>query len=104
MENVIKECQEEAGMDVALASTARPVGAVSYRTVSATGLKPDVLFVYDIQLPPSFQPVPQDGEVRATVTILIRMQWRSGDHGGDHTYYCCRCSKLFAHSGMFMAA
>jgi len=64
-DNVAKECQEEAGIDAALAATARPVGAVSYTQITATGYKPDVLFVYDIQLPVDFQPVPQDGEVES---------------------------------------
>jgi hypothetical protein len=43
------------------------VGAVALllHTVSDTGLKPDVLFVFDLQLPASFQPKPQDGEVHA---------------------------------------
>ena len=54
-----KECGEEAGIPPDLAATARPVGAVSYLTVSATGYKPDVLFCYDIQLPPDFVPTPQ---------------------------------------------
>ncbi|KAG2452320.1 hypothetical protein HYH02_003344 [Chlamydomonas schloesseri] len=63
-ENVEKECGEEAGIPPALAATARPVGAVSYLTISATGYKPDVLFCYDIELPPDFTPTPQDGEVQ----------------------------------------
>ncbi|PNH06646.1 Nudix hydrolase 24, chloroplastic [Tetrabaena socialis] len=62
-ENVEKECGEEAGIPPQLAATARPVGAVSYLTISATGYKPDVLFCYDLELPPDFVPTPQDGEV-----------------------------------------
>ncbi|KAJ9508197.1 hypothetical protein QJQ45_021551 [Haematococcus lacustris] len=62
-ENVVKECWEEAGVAAHLADAARPVGVVSYRTVSATGLKPDVLFVYDLELPEDFAPQAQDGEV-----------------------------------------
>ena len=46
-----------------LASTAVPAGCVSYMNVSAVGLKPDVLFVYDINLPETFVPTPLDGEV-----------------------------------------
>jgi hypothetical protein len=33
--------------------------------VSSVGLKPDVLFTFDIQLPRDFVPKPQDGEVGA---------------------------------------
>lgn len=35
--NVVKECGEEAGVGESLASTALPVGAVSYLTISNTG-------------------------------------------------------------------
>ncbi|EFJ50265.1 hypothetical protein VOLCADRAFT_58621 [Volvox carteri f. nagariensis] len=62
-ENVLKECAEEAGIPAELAATARPVGAVSYLTIAANGYKPDVLFCYDLELPPDFVPMPQDGEV-----------------------------------------
>ena len=68
--NVVKECGEEAGVpaDVARAC-ARAAGAVSYASIlPATGATPpcvkrDVLFVYDLRLPPDFVPVPSDGEV-----------------------------------------
>lgn len=70
---MVKECGEEASIPEALARTARPVGAVSYTTVSDLGLKPDVLFCYDLCLPAGFVPKPLDGEVRAA--------W-CGDDGG----------------------
>ncbi len=60
-ENVEKECGEEAGIPPALAARARPVGAVSYLTISASGYKPDVLFCYDLELPHDFVPTPQVG-------------------------------------------
>jgi hypothetical protein len=41
------------------------VGVVSYVGLQEGGLKPDVLFCYDLELPPDFVPVPQDGEVEA---------------------------------------
>ncbi|KAG1674420.1 hypothetical protein FOA52_012947 [Chlamydomonas sp. UWO 241] len=63
MDNVVKECQEEASMPAELARSATPVGCVSYMTISSVGLKPDVLFVFDLKLPESFVPAPQDGEV-----------------------------------------
>lgn len=61
LDNVLKECAEEAGIPRELAVTARPVGAVSYLTIAANGYKPDVLFCYDIELPPDFVPTPQVG-------------------------------------------
>lgn len=73
LENVIKECEEEAGIPKHLAERARPAGAVSYEYLvtesdvlwgGATGLKRDCLFVYDLQLPESFVPENKDGEVQ----------------------------------------
>eukprot|EP00882_Tetradesmus_deserticola_P007136 GHRQ01007512.1.p1 GENE.GHRQ01007512.1~~GHRQ01007512.1.p1 ORF type:complete len:265 (+),score=140.71 GHRQ01007512.1:2-796(+) len=61
--NVVKECWEEAGVPQQLAAAAAPVGFVSYVSISEEGLKPDVLFCYDLQLPEDFVPQPQDGEV-----------------------------------------
>ncbi|MEX0693631.1 MAG: DUF4743 domain-containing protein [Rhodospirillales bacterium] len=63
--NLLKECGEEAGMPVALAQTAVPIGTVSYLTERAEGLRHDVLFNYDIELPADFEPTPTDGEVDA---------------------------------------
>jgi 8-oxo-dGTP pyrophosphatase MutT (NUDIX family) len=62
-ETLIKEAEEEAGMPVALAETARPAGVVRYRTEREEGLRNDILFVFDIDLPPDFMPVCRDGEI-----------------------------------------
>lgn len=62
-QTMIKEAEEEAGIDKRLADSARPVGAISYRTERSEGLRRDVLFVYDIELPAGFVPVNQDGEI-----------------------------------------
>lgn len=64
-DNLIKECAEEAGMSVDLAKTAVPVGSISYLTERPDGLRHDVLFNYDIELPRDFEPTPTDGEVDA---------------------------------------
>ncbi len=61
--NVEKECGEEAGIPPALAARARPAGVVSYTALQEAGPKRDVLFVYDLELPAAFTPVPTDGEV-----------------------------------------
>lgn len=62
-ENLEKECHEEASIPPELARTALPVGVVTYCTDSARGLKPDVLYCYDLELPEDFQPLCRDGEV-----------------------------------------
>ncbi len=63
MENVIKECREEAGIAQDLASLAKPVGTISYVTERAEGLRHDVLFNYDLLVPADFTPINEDGEV-----------------------------------------
>jgi len=63
LENVIKEAGEEAGVPEDIARTARPVGAISYVHEAEDGLKPDVMFVFDLELPADFAPVNKDGEI-----------------------------------------
>lgn len=62
-ENVVKEAGEEAGVPPDLAQGAAPVGAISYCCESADGLKPDVMFCYDLELPADFIPRNSDGEI-----------------------------------------
>jgi len=66
MENVIKECIEEAGVPEDLTrSGIKPGGAISYEThvTEYDYIARVVLFCYDLWLPDTFQPVPVDGEV-----------------------------------------
>ena len=58
-DNVIKECEEEASIPAQLAQKAKPVGAISFHALYANGLKRDVLFCYDLQLPADFEPKPE---------------------------------------------
>ena len=62
-ENVIKEAGEEASVPPELAARAVAVGAITYCQETATGLKPDVLFNYDLELPADFTPRNADGEI-----------------------------------------
>jgi 8-oxo-dGTP pyrophosphatase MutT (NUDIX family) len=62
-ENLIKESAEEAGLPAELACRAAPVGAISYLMENHAGLKPDTLFVYDLELAEDVIPVNSDGEV-----------------------------------------
>jgi Domain of unknown function (DUF4743) len=62
-ENVVKEAWEEAAVPAGLAARARPVGAISYCQETGHGLKPDVMFNYDLELPADFVPANTDGEV-----------------------------------------
>lgn len=66
LDNVLKECMEEAGIpeDVTRAGI-QAAGAISYRghVSSKNVVTRAVLFNYDLVLPSSFQPIPTDGEV-----------------------------------------
>lgn len=63
VENLVKECAEEASIPPEIAQKAKPVGSISYRYLENNCVKPDVMFVFDLELPPEFIPVNTDGEV-----------------------------------------
>ena len=63
LDNVVKECGEEASIPEDLARQARPIGIVTYCLEHRDGLKPDVLFNFDLELPPDFTPKPNDDEI-----------------------------------------
>jgi isopentenyldiphosphate isomerase len=62
-ETLIKECGEEASLPESLARKAGPVGAVAYRMEVEYGMRDDVLFCYDLETPPDFEPKINDGEL-----------------------------------------
>ncbi len=64
-ENLAKECWEEAAIPADLAVRAVSVGMISYRADSPRGFKPDVMYCYDLELPPDFTPYCTDGEVES---------------------------------------
>lgn len=64
-ENLRKECREEANISGTVADLAVPVSAVTYCRDSDRGLKPDVMYCYDLELPPDFEPRCTDGEVES---------------------------------------
>ncbi len=61
--NLIKECGEEAGIPPDIAARATFASAISYCKQVREGLKPDVQFVCDLELPSNFEPQTVDGEV-----------------------------------------
>ncbi|MGY0399318.1 MAG: DUF4743 domain-containing protein [Ostreibacterium sp.] len=64
-ENMIKECEEEASIPQYLAEKAIPVSVISYRYDLPIGMRPDVIFNYDLQLPMDFAPSVNDDEVES---------------------------------------
>lgn len=62
-ETLAKEAEEEASLPAGLAARARPVGRVSYVMREETGMRRDILHLYDLDLPADFVPQPNDDEV-----------------------------------------
>lgn len=62
-DNLLKEAREEADLPPELARQARPVGIIHYVMEKKSGLKPDYLFTYDLELDEDFTPRNTDGEV-----------------------------------------
>jgi hypothetical protein len=60
---LLKEGEEEASIPPSITSHAVPCGAVSYRMETELGIRDDVLFVYDLEMPADFVPKNQDGEI-----------------------------------------
>ncbi len=63
LENVVKECAEEAGVPAELARNAMFVCELDYCCETGSGLKPDTILVFDLWLPDDFVPYNTDGEV-----------------------------------------
>ena len=62
-ETLLKEAEEEAAIPASITKRAIPVGAVSYRMETELGIRDDVLFVYDLEMPADFVPNNRDGEI-----------------------------------------
>ena len=81
-ETLVKEAQEEADIPALLAGRAMPVGAISYRMETELGMRHDVLFLYDLEIPADFTPRNTDGEIASfmlmpAAEVLERV--RAGD-------------------------
>ena len=64
-ETLIKEGEEEASLPPKLTAQARQVARFTYNMERAEGLRRDVIYAYDLDLPESFIPNPADGEVES---------------------------------------
>ena len=62
-ETLLKEGEEEASLPRRLTSRAVPAGAVSYRMENELGIRDNVLFVFDLEIPADFVPKNEDGEI-----------------------------------------
>jgi 8-oxo-dGTP pyrophosphatase MutT (NUDIX family) len=86
IENLVKECGEEAGLPPDLARRAVPVGIISYVMANepdiGDGLSRHVLHCFDLELPDDFRPTAVDGEIAefrlmpvSEVAAIIESDW-----------------------------
>lgn len=87
-ENVVKEAGEEAGVPARLAEAAVPVGAITYTMENDLGLKPDMMFCWDLELPADFQPVNTDGEVAEFRLLPAERVMEIVDTSDDFKFNC----------------
>ncbi len=70
-ENLLKECREEAGIPADIAERARAVSITTLLVEAAEGLRVGQQFNFDLELPASFQPKTEDGEVASFELISV---------------------------------
>ena len=58
-----KEAEEEAGVTAELVARATAAGGLTYRMETKIGIRDDVMFVYDLEVPDDFTPSNGDGEI-----------------------------------------
>jgi hypothetical protein len=76
---LVKEADEEASIPAELIAHAVPVGAMTYRMESEHGIRDDVMFLYDLEVPADFTPRNRDGEIvrfelMPAATVLERIR------------------------------
>jgi 8-oxo-dGTP pyrophosphatase MutT (NUDIX family) len=64
-QTLVKEAGEEADIPASLASQARRVATISYAMERSEGLRRDLLYCFDLDLPEDFVPRAADGEVES---------------------------------------
>jgi 8-oxo-dGTP pyrophosphatase MutT (NUDIX family) len=62
-DTLAREAAEEAAIPPDLIAQARPTGALAYCMETPKGLRDDVLFTYDLEVPADFVPRNTDGEI-----------------------------------------
>ena len=87
-ENLVKECFEEAGISEIQARQSVPTGTISYCHADDRGLKRDILYCYDLELPDSFIPECQDGEVESFKRLPIENVLQIIETSADFKYNC----------------
>lgn len=81
-DNMVKESEEEAGLDPAwVSANLISTGSIGYVVDRPNGLPNNTMFVYDLELPRSMEPVNRDGEVESfdlwAVQDLVEALWET---------------------------
>mmetsp|Transcript_137711 Transcript_137711/g.239351 ORF Transcript_137711/g.239351 Transcript_137711/m.239351 type:complete len:183 (-) Transcript_137711:155-703(-) len=63
LENMRKECEEEASLPPEVVASASATGLVSYRYATRKGLSTKRLITFDVEMPHDLSPICADGEV-----------------------------------------
>ena len=71
LETAVKEAAEEANVPESLALQMRPAGSVSFLHLSQRGIHNNTLFIYDLELPETFEPRNVDGEVSEWQLVMV---------------------------------
>ncbi|MFN4282941.1 MAG: NUDIX hydrolase [Alphaproteobacteria bacterium] len=87
-DTLIKEAGEEASIPPEIAMRARPASAITYCCERDGGLRPDILFVYDLELPADFTPRPNDGESAGFELWPIERVLQTVRDGFDFKFNC----------------
>ena len=88
LENVIKESAEEASIPSNIAGMAKPVGVITYQHEEDNCLKPDTMFVFDMELPRDFIPENTDGELAGFQLLPVRKVMEITADTDDFKFNC----------------
>ncbi|KAL1528216.1 hypothetical protein AB1Y20_009575 [Prymnesium parvum] len=77
MENVRKECEEEASLPPAVVDAVRATGVISYRYSARRGLSSKVLATFDVEMPAKLPPICADGEVEEFKLMTVEQMLTS---------------------------
>ena len=88
LDNLIKECGEEASIPPELARQAKAVSYVSYWNQSGRQLKPDIMTCFDLELPHDFTPRANDVEVHAFELWPVQRVYETVRDTSEFKYNC----------------
>ncbi len=88
LDNLVKECAEEASIPLDIARQAKAVGYVGYWNQSGAQLKPDIMTCFDLELPEDFVPRAHDGEVESFELWPVRRVFETVRDTTDFKYNC----------------